>query len=134
MITDRIDRIIARGTGRLSRQIRLADDTVLEVRAGQGAWSSPRPALYGTGNADADYPGPYTGVEVHLVTPELQVPAEWAEWTDDEGTPRNFGPVPVGLVRALVIAHGGERIEQDAEADMWSALGEAVLRNPTGAS
>lgn len=124
--TDRIDHIAAHGTGRLPRKIRLTDDTVISVQAGAGAWSRPRPKLYGTGNAPADFAGPYSHVEVYLVTP-VAVPAEWAEHTDDEGKPRHFGPVPVELVRALVVAHGGEHVAQDTEDDMWKALGESFL-------
>jgi hypothetical protein len=120
--TDRIDYITAHGTGRLPRKIRLADDAVMSVQAGPGAHCHPRPKLYGTGSAPADFAGPYTHVEVYLFEP-LTAPAEWAEHKD-------FGvysAVPVALVRALVVAHGGEHVAQDDWDDVVKGLGESYL-------
>lgn len=121
-MTNRLDRIAAHGTGHMPRRIRLADDTILSLQAGPGAWSRPRPHLYGTGNAPADYAGPYTHLEVYLTTP-VPVPASWAEF--DDGDHVHFGCVPVELVRELVEAHGGEHWEQDLGHDVTMGLCEA---------
>ncbi|TQE33170.1 hypothetical protein [Streptomyces ipomoeae] len=120
--TERLDRVLAGGTGLLPRRIRLADGTVLSVQAGPGAWCRPRPALYGTGNAPADYAGPYTHIEVFLVT-QVPVPETWAPY--DDGEQRHFGAVPADLVRAFVDEHGGEHEEQDLQDDAVKALAEA---------
>lgn len=127
--TDRIDYIAAHGTGFLPRRIRLADDAVVSVRAGLGAWCTPRPRDRmvhegGLGTAPADYAGPYTAVEAYLVEP-LAAPAEWAEY-EDFGT---YSTIPVDLVRALVVAHGGEHVAQDEWDDVVKGLGESCLRS-----
>ena len=121
-MTDRLNRIAAHGTGHMPRRIRCHDDTLLSIKAGPGAWSRPRPYLYGTGNAPADYQGPYTHLEVYLITP-VSVPASWAQFDDGNGV--HFGPVPVELVRELVEAHGGEHWEQDLGHDATMSLCEA---------
>ncbi|WP_331752701.1 hypothetical protein OG440_38240 (plasmid) [Streptomyces sp. NBC_00637] len=130
--TDRIDHITAHGTGRLPRTIRLTDDGVISVHAGDGAWCSPRPRARmvhegGLGTAPADYPGPYTALEVYVVAP-VTVPADWAPYSDDDDPQAGlFCTVPAEMVRALVVEHGGEHVAQDTEDDMWKALAESFL-------
>ncbi|MCX4783871.1 MULTISPECIES: hypothetical protein [unclassified Streptomyces] len=132
--TDRIDYISAHGTGRLPRTIRLADDTTISVHAGNGAYSTPRPRDRmvhegGAGTVPADYPGPYSALEVYVVEP-LTAPAEWAPYNaDDNPTAGLFCPLPVDLARALVVEHGGEHVAQDTEDDMWKALAESFMQN-----
>lgn len=128
-MNDRLDRIAAHGTGYLSRLIRLADDTTISIKAGPTAWSRPRPYLYGIGEAPADYAGPYTHLEVYLITP-VPVPGSWAPYDDDANDDDgrrgiHFGAVPVELVRALVEEHGGEHWEQDLAHDAETALAES---------
>jgi hypothetical protein len=127
--TDRLDHITAHGSGFLPRKIRLADDAVISVRAGNDAWCTPRPRDRmvhegGLGTAPADYPGPYTAVEVALVAP-LTAPESWAEH-EDFGI---YSTVPVELVRALVIAHGGEHVAQDEWDDVVKAMGEGYVQD-----
>jgi hypothetical protein len=130
--TDRIDHITAHGTGRLPRSIRLTDDAVVSVHAGYGAYSTPRPRDRmvhegGMGTAPADYPGPYTALEVYLVAP-LSAPAGWARYSaDDDPRAGLFCVVPAEMVHALVVEHGGEHVAQDTEDDMWKALAESFL-------
>lgn len=121
-MTDRLNHIAAHGTGHMPRRIRCNDDTTLSIKAGPGAWSRPRPRLYGTGNAPADYAGPYTHVEVYFLTP-VDLPSSWAEY--DDGNHIHFGPVPIELVRDVVEEHGGEHWEQDLEHDATMGLCEA---------
>lgn len=121
-MTDRINHIAAHGTGHMPSRIRCADDTILSIKDGPGAWSRPRPYLYGTGNAPADYTGPYTHVEVYFLT-LVDLPSSWAEY--DDGNHRHFGPVPVDLVREVIVEHGGEHWEQDLEHDVMMGLCEA---------
>jgi hypothetical protein len=128
--TDRLDHIAAHGTGRLPRRIRLADDTVISVHAGPGAYCTPRPATSGLGNAPENYPGPYTELEVYLVEP-LTAPESWREFkADEEG--RLFGYVPVDLVRALLAEHGGEHVAQDSGDDVMKALAEGMAGDVLG--
>jgi len=126
--TDRIDRIITGGTGRLPRKIRLTDEAVISVHAGPGAYCTPRPQYYGRGDAPADFAGPYTALEVFLVAP-LALPEGWERYY--EGEPDDTGVlcanVPVDEVRALVVEHGGEHVAQDEMDDVWRALGESVM-------
>jgi hypothetical protein len=136
--TDRLDHIAAHGTGRLPRKVRLADDTVLSIHAGYGAYSTPRPRDRmvhegGMGTAPANYPGPYTAVEVFVFKPTT-VPDEWAQYSDgapdsDDSQGTLYSPVPVDLVRALIHAHGGEHVAQDEWDDVVKAMGEGYLRD-----
>ncbi|MFF9204377.1 hypothetical protein ACF1AE_21660 [Streptomyces sp. NPDC014986] len=128
MRTDRIDRVLAEGTGHLPRRIRLADDTVLSVQAGPGAWCRPKPRLYGMGNVPADYPGPYSHLEVYLLT-LVPVPESWKQYGDahEDGHLRHFDAVPEDLVRSLVAEHGGEHAERNLEDDALKALSEAFF-------
>lgn len=138
--TDRLDRVVATGTGRLPRKIRLADDTVISVHAGYGAYSIPRVRDRmvhegGLGTAPANYPGPYTAVEVFVFKP-VTVPNEWRQYSDgapaeDDAEGTLYSPVPVDLVRALVVAHGGEHVAQDEWDDVVRAIGEGYLRDHT---
>lgn len=127
--TDRLDHIAAHGTGRLPRKIRLADGHTISVHAGNGAYCTPRPRDRqvhegGLGTAPADYPGPYTALEVCLVEP-LTAPAGWEPF-EDFGV---YGTVPVDLVRALVVAHGGEHVAQDEWDDVVKSMGEGYLHD-----
>lgn len=127
--TDRIDHIIATGSGFLPRAIRLADDGIISVRAGNGAYCKPRPRALlvsegGLGTVPADYPGPYTHVEVCL-RGNLVAPPEWEDH-EDGGI---YSTVPVGLVRALVIEHGGEHVAQDGWEDVVKAMGEGYIHD-----
>jgi hypothetical protein len=135
--TDRLDHIAAHGTGRLPRRIRFTDDAVISVHAGYGAYCTPRPRDRmvhegGMGTAPADYPGPYAALEVFLVEP-LAVSADWAQYSADEDpTVGLFAAVPVDLVRALVVEHGGEHIAQDSGDDVMKALAEGMAGDVLG--
>lgn len=126
--TDRLDYITAHGTGRGPRKIRCTDNTILSVHAGPGAQCTPRPLSYGLGDAPADYPGPYTHLEAYVFHgPEgPDVPAWWPEGaTDDDGT--FYADLPQELLYGLLVAHGGEHIEQDLADDAMQALAESFL-------
>jgi hypothetical protein len=86
-------------------RLRCADGTVLSVIVGEHLYCSPR-----------DNHGPYFAVEVGTWVP---VPSTWAEYADyehgeDEAGDhlRVHGYVPVHLVRALILEHGGEAEDQ----------------------
>jgi hypothetical protein len=132
--TDRLDHITAHGIGRLPRKIRLADDTVISVHAGPGAYSTPRPLSHCVGDAPVDYPGPYTHLEVYLMEPGT-APDTWEEFNADgneSAERRLYGYVPQELVYGLVVAHGGEHIEQDTQDDVMAALTEGMVDDVLG--
>ncbi len=111
--------------------IRCVDGYRLSVLAGGGAYCTPRPqlvfqgadgrALTGTPSAplpyevEHDFPGPYTHVEVGVLSGSPD-PEPWEAWEDCKEWSgsrsvdqlRVYADVPVELVRALVAAHGGE--------------------------
>lgn len=90
------------------------DGARLSVIAGAGAYSVPRPGMCltskpcgsfwpGLEQAGCDYDGPYTHVEVMLMQ-DCGEPSSWAEW-ENGGV---YAAVPVEVVRALILEHGGE--------------------------
>jgi hypothetical protein len=92
-------------------KIRCADGFRLSVIAGEGTYCTPRPDRYGIlGDAPADYPGPYTHVEVGYPSAKPEPWDRWKEYVEDPTAPTEtvYGYVPVELVRELVAAHGGE--------------------------
>lgn len=103
------------GTGRQGNNwVTCYDGFKFSVIAGPGTYCTPRPPLIPglpyTGNADPEYPGPYTEVEVGFPT---ERPEPWDAWEPhcedpDDPTQTVYGYVSVDLVRLLVAAHGGE--------------------------
>jgi len=100
------------------------DGFTVSVIAGGGTYCSPKPALCMCafqgegdpifskvdGDAPHDYPGPYQEVELGFPS---QRPEPWGEWEryaeiSDAPTETVYGYVPVDMVRALVVSHGGE--------------------------
>jgi len=126
-----VEQIIAAGNrGHADRQgpsnnkLRCADGFTVSVIAGGGTYCTPRPRLcvprFGEcplpadkalGEVECTYPGPYAAVEVGFPSERPEPWTEWQEFADDrsdDGTDVVYGFVPVGLVRHLIAAHGGE--------------------------
>jgi hypothetical protein len=125
-----LDEIIANGNRghygyRDNSIITCADGFQMSVIAGGGTYCAPRPTFCGCAyrhlsdkfvtaagykDAEHDYPGPYTHVEVGFPSMRPEPWAdEWSEWCEGDawaGTVYAF--VPVEAVRALVELHGGE--------------------------
>ena len=107
-----------RSTGEraVPNRITCADGFSLSVIAGPGNYCSPRPALLPNLPADlandapADYPGPYTAVEVGFPSARPEPWADWLEYVEDPDDPTAtvYGYVPVETVQALIELHGGE--------------------------
>ncbi|MHC3427237.1 hypothetical protein [Streptomyces sp. DT18] len=97
-------------------RIRCADGFSLSVIAGAGAYCHPFPGLARSWADDsvytvpADYPGPYTKVEVGFPSERPEPWSDWAEYAEDPDEPTEtvYGYVPVETVRALIDSHGGE--------------------------
>ncbi|MYR30528.1 MULTISPECIES: hypothetical protein [unclassified Streptomyces] len=97
-------------------RIRCADGFSLSVIAGAGYYCQPRPALLPglpsglAHGAPADYPGPYTQVEVGFPSERPEPWSDWAEHVEDPDEPTRtvYSYVPVEIVRALIDSHGGE--------------------------
>jgi hypothetical protein len=92
------------------------DGYTFSVRAGENYYCSPRPGfLYGN-SPPADYPGPYTHLEVGFSG--FKVPKPLKDWRkywiggrhgkQDIANVHIFGYVPKRLVYALIKLHGGE--------------------------
>lgn len=128
MVTAKIDDILADGNPQRFTQdgygsrIYCADGFHLSVIAGQGAYSTPRSELPRLPRLDpswepADYPGPYTHVEVGFPSarpePWDDNPREdgWRSYCEDTDQPTEtvYGYVPGGMVRDLILLHGGEK-------------------------
>lgn len=119
--TSLLDQIIATGNKPVLRQpyseyrrgeniIRCADGFQVSVIAGVHCYCTPRPDWPFEGGTTEDYPGPYTEVEVGFPTVRPEPWESWTGYADDPDQPTNtiYSFVPVGLVRDLVAAHGGE--------------------------
>lgn len=125
--TPRLDSIIATGASshRGNNIVRCVDGFHLSAIAGWGAYCSPRPAMCGAnlrepcGNcapspffeeAGCGFTGPYTHVEVGFPSQRPEPWADWLEYADSPETPTEtvYARVPVEMVRALVVLHGGE--------------------------
>ena len=112
-----LDHIAAHGNrssrpgGRGDNTIVCRDGFKLSVIAGQGTYCTPRPDWpFADNPVPADYPGPYTHVEVGYPSQRPEPWAEWAQYAEDPEKPTGtvYAYVPVEMVRALVAAHGGE--------------------------
>jgi hypothetical protein len=116
--TPQLDRIIAEGTrkadwsadGKPSNLIECADGYNLSVIAGCGTYCAPRPGGYGDSAAARDYEGPYDEVEVGFPSERPEPWDQWSTWCESPEYPTGtvYGYVPVDIVRALVLLHGGE--------------------------
>lgn len=87
-----------------------ADGFRFSVIAGDGAYCTPRPSAYSIlGEAPADYPGPYTAVEVGFPSQRPEPWTQWAEWAESTEDPTDtvYAYVPVDALRELVALHGG---------------------------
>jgi hypothetical protein len=111
--TPHLDQIVASGTPALGRRNRIEchDGFSLSVIAGAFCYSTPRPGLEGVASG---YPGPYTAVEVGFPSdrPEPWTGVDgWADFAEnvDDPTRTVYSYVPVEMVRALILAHGGEQ-------------------------
>lgn len=126
IVTAKIDDILAHGnpqrlTSTYTSRIVCADGFHLSVIAGCGAYSAPRTSLPGYDDLDlswepADYPGPYTAVEVGFPG-ERPEPWDgrggegWGWYAEEPATPTEtvYGWVPGDMVRDLILLHGGEK-------------------------
>lgn len=124
--TPTLDQIAAKGnapdraTGEraIDTRISCADGFSLSVIAGAGYYCTPRPSLLASlpdglvSNAPADYPGPYTAVEVGFPSERPEPWGEWVQRVEDEERPTKavYGYVPVQMVRDLIVSHGGEAV------------------------
>lgn len=94
--------------------IHCADGFTLSVVAGPGDYCHPWPSLLPSrpthDTVPADYPGPYTRVEVGFPSERPEPWSTWEQYAEDPGSPTHtvYGYVPVELVRALIDSHGGE--------------------------
>ncbi|MGW7350886.1 hypothetical protein [Streptomyces sp. NPDC054784] len=110
-----------RGGGKRPVQnlITCVDGFELSVLAGAGAYCAPRPPLFphlpysgdALSDVGADYPGPYTAVEVGFPSERPEPWAAWSRYAEgaDDPTETVYGYVPVDVVRELIVSHGGER-------------------------
>lgn len=100
------------GPKRHDNWVHCADGFKVSVLAGEGAYCSPRPSDSSIlGQVPADYPGPYTEVEVGFPS---ERPEPWDDWStycenDDDPTGTVYAYVPVDMVQALIESHGGEK-------------------------
>ena len=122
----RLEEIIAAGTPVRDKRnwIKCVDGFKMSVIANWGAYCTPRPAFpsiptMSGHEVEADYPGPFTAVEVGYPS---QCPEPWEDWAEFCESPESptetvYGYVPVGMVRALVALHGGEVGSADTPED-----------------
>jgi len=124
MTSGTLEQIIAKGNpperGPRNNKIRCVDGFALSVIAHWGAHCRPRPAipeveLYfggdtGISNDPANFPGPYTHVEVGFPSAKPEPWADWEEYCENPGNPTEtvYGYVPADMVRSLIASHGGE--------------------------
>ena len=111
-----LETIITQGAGGMKggNRVTCADGFTMSVIAGPGAYCSPRPdfpGIKGSGRVSAEFSGPYVAVEVGYPS---ERPEPWSDWeqyceSPDGPTETVYGYVPVDLVRALVVLHGGEK-------------------------
>jgi hypothetical protein len=107
----------ATGERPVDNRITCVDGFSLSVIAGAGYYCTPRPSLLAglpdglASNAPSDFPGPYTAVEVGFPSERPEPWAEWSQRAEDEASPTEtvYGYVPVEMVRALIVLHGGEQ-------------------------
>lgn len=81
------------------KRIECADGFSLSVQASHGAYCSPRTNL-----------GPWSHVEVGYPS---AIPTEIMSYCENPEAPTQtvYGYVPIGLVEALIVAHGGMKIK-----------------------
>src|SRR5690554_4453180 len=111
-----LDTIITHGNRSISpdgirgNHVVCRDGFEMSVIAGAGTYCTPRPRWPVADPVPADYPGPYTHVEVGYPSQRPEPWDKWAEYADDPEQPTDtwYAYVPVEMVRALVAAHGGE--------------------------
>src|SRR5690606_2814 len=110
------NRSIRPGGVRGDNQIVCRDGFTMSVIAGAGTYCTPRPDwAAAAGEVPADYPGPYTHVEVGYPSARPEPWDKWEQYAEDPEKPPTgnvYAYVPVEMVRALVAAHGGEAIAQ----------------------
>lgn len=92
----------------------------MSVQASDTSYSSPR-----------DNVGPYTAVEIGFPSASDPLIAGFAEDPDDP-TGSVYGWVPVGLVQALIVKHGGvesgEHPPFDIDPEQASVLADALMK------
>lgn len=102
-----------------------ADGFALSVIAGDGAYCSPRPSLFGNlGDVPADYAGPYTACEVGFPSAKPEPWSEWSQYVEDPDAPTEtvYAYVPIDLIRRTIEAHGGEVGHSDRQPEQGTEV------------